>query len=88
MIEALACGTPVIAFRNGSVDEVMEHGISGFICETIEEAVRGVERIGELSRTRCRQYFEDRFSVARMANDYVALYQAQIESKTARSLST
>jgi len=88
MIEALACGTPVIAFRNGSVDEVMEHGVSGFICETIEEAVKGVRRIRELSRLRCRQYFEERFSVTRMANDYVALYQAQIESKTARSIST
>jgi len=88
MIEAMACGTPVIAFRNGSVDEVMEHGVSGFICDHIEEAVIGVERVPELSRARCRQYFEHRFSVTRMANDYVSLYQAQIEPKAGRSIST
>lgn len=88
MIEAMACGTPVIAFRNGSVDEVMEQGVSGFICESIEEAVIGVERIRELSRAQCRRYFEDRFSVTRMAKDYVALYEAQMELKSGRSIST
>lgn len=86
MIEALACGTPVIAFRNGSVDEVMEPGVSGFVCETIEEAVIAVERIRELSRARCREYFEERFSVTRMAKDYLKLYQSQMASKTEGSI--
>jgi glycosyltransferase involved in cell wall biosynthesis len=86
MIEAMACGTPVIAFRNGSVDEVMQPGVTGFVCETIDEAVLGVKRIQELSRARCRRYFEEHFSVTRMAHDYLAIYQAQIASKTARSM--
>ncbi|GIX47225.1 MAG: glycosyl transferase [Candidatus Tectimicrobiota bacterium] len=75
MIEALACGTPVIAYRCGSVPEVLEHGVTGYIVDGLEEAVRAVERIPLLSRQQCRQVFEARFSVARMARDYLAIYE-------------
>ncbi|HSL20202.1 MAG TPA: glycosyltransferase family 4 protein [Vicinamibacterales bacterium] len=75
MIEAMACGTPVIAFRGGSVDEVLEEGVSGFVVESVEEAVDAVARIDALDRRVCRDSFERRFTAARMAADYVDLYQ-------------
>jgi glycosyltransferase involved in cell wall biosynthesis len=75
MIEAMACGTPIIAFRRGSVPEVVEDGTSGFVVDTIEEAVRAVRRIASLDRTRVRAAFERRFMVERMARDYVQIYQ-------------
>ncbi len=79
MIEAMACGTPIIARRRGSVPEVMEQGVTGFICATIEEAVRGVEQIGRVSRKRCRQVFERRFTVPHMAHGYVDIYRRLLE---------
>ena len=82
MIEAMACGTPTIAFRRGSVPEVMAEGETGFICETVDEAVEAVERLPEISRAGCRQVFEQRFTAARMARDYVSVYQREIERKT------
>jgi glycosyltransferase involved in cell wall biosynthesis len=75
MIEAMACGTPVIAFRRGSVPEILEDGVTGFIVDDAEEAVRAAERLPQLSRRCCRQQFEVRFSAARMARDYLVLYQ-------------
>jgi glycosyltransferase involved in cell wall biosynthesis len=75
MIEAMACGTPVIAFRRGSVPEIVEDGTSGFVVDTIEEAVRAVRRIVTLDRARVRAAFERRFTVERMARDYVQIYQ-------------
>ncbi len=75
MIESLACGTPVIAFRRGAVPEVLEEGVSGFICEGVEEAVDRVHRIADLDRQTCREQFERRFSVRRMAEDYIKLYE-------------
>jgi glycosyltransferase involved in cell wall biosynthesis len=75
MIEAMACGTPVIAFRRGSVPEVIDEGMTGFIVNGVEEAVRAIGRIGQLSRRRCRDVFEQRFTAARMARDYVAIYE-------------
>ncbi|UYG00212.1 glycosyltransferase family 4 protein [Halomonas sp. GD1P12] len=78
MIEAMACGTPVIAWRNGSVEEVIEHGVTGFIVETIEEAVAAVARLAELDRARIRERFLARFSAERMARDYVALYEKRL----------
>jgi glycosyltransferase involved in cell wall biosynthesis len=75
MIEALACGTPVIAFRGGSVAEVLEHGVSGFIVDSEDEAVEAVHRIDTLDRRMCRAIFDQRFSVARMAAQYVSVYE-------------
>ncbi len=81
MIEAMACGTPVIAYRRGSVPEVMEEGATGFIVQGLEDAIEAVHRIPTLSRKRCRQVFEERFSASRMARDYIALYQQVVERK-------
>jgi glycosyltransferase involved in cell wall biosynthesis len=75
MIEALACGVPVVAFRGGSVPEVLEHGVSGFIVDTLEEAISATRNIHLLDRRACRAAFERRFSVSRMASDYVEIYQ-------------
>ncbi|PMS32605.1 glycosyltransferase family 4 protein [Paraburkholderia rhynchosiae] len=75
MIEAMACGTPVIAFRRGAVPEVLEHGVNGFIVDDVEEAVNAVARIGDIDRARCRRSFEQRFTAARMADDYLQVYE-------------
>ncbi|MEE9137783.1 MAG: glycosyltransferase, partial [candidate division NC10 bacterium] len=75
MIEAMACGTPVIARRRGSVPEVMEEGVTGFICDTVEEAVRAVQEVKSLGRKRCRQAFEKRFTVAQMVQGYLGIYE-------------
>jgi glycosyltransferase involved in cell wall biosynthesis len=83
MIESLACGTPVIAFRRGSVPEVIEHGVTGFVVDTVEEAAAAVARIAELSRRTCRQQFERRFNAAGMAEDYLEVYRRLIASAAA-----
>jgi glycosyltransferase involved in cell wall biosynthesis len=75
MIEAMACGTPVIAYHRGSVAEIIDEGVTGFIVDDIEDATRAVARAGEIDRTRCRQVFEQRFDATRMAHDYVELYR-------------
>jgi glycosyltransferase involved in cell wall biosynthesis len=81
MIETMACGTPVIAYRSGSVPEVIDDGVTGFIVEGLEDAVKAAERISTLSRKRCRELFEQRFVASRMAEDYVAIYQRLIDPK-------
>ena len=88
MIEALACGTPVIAYRNGSVPEIIEQGVTGFIVEDIDEAVRAVEHIEKLSRARCRQEFNRRFGADRMARDYVAVYQKLMPGDASRRIAS
>jgi glycosyltransferase involved in cell wall biosynthesis len=75
MIEAMACGTPVIAFRAGSVPEIIDSGVNGFVVESIEEAAKAVSQVQYLDRTRCRRSFEERFSSARMAADYIRVYE-------------
>jgi len=75
MIEAMACGTPVIAYNRGSVPEVVEHGVTGFVVEDEDEAIAAVARIGELDRGKIRARFEARFTARRMAMDYVDLYE-------------
>jgi glycosyltransferase involved in cell wall biosynthesis len=75
MIEALATGTPVIAFRQGSVPEVIDHGETGFVVDNVDQAVAAVKRVGEIERAACRSVFEQRFGVTRMALDYVDVYQ-------------
>jgi hypothetical protein len=75
MIEAMACGTPLIAFRRGSVPEIVTDGVSGFVVDTVEEAVRAVRRIATLDRAKVRAEFERRFTCERMAHEYVEIYQ-------------
>jgi glycosyltransferase involved in cell wall biosynthesis len=78
MIEAFCCGTPVIAYNQGSVPEIMEDGVTGFVVDNQEQAVRAAERIGALDRRACRDAFERRFSVQRMAHDYLRAYRQVI----------
>ena len=75
MIEATSTGTPVIAWRHGSAPEVIEDGNSGFIVNSLDEAVAAVGRVRDLSRQRVRHCFERRFTSTRMAADYVAAYE-------------
>jgi len=74
MIEAMACGTPVVAWDAGSVREIVDHGVTGFIVRSVEEARSAVERIDDLDRARVRATFERRFSVETMSRKYVGLY--------------
>jgi len=85
MIEALACGTPVIAFRQGSVPEILEEGQTGFVVDTLEEAIAAVPRIDSLSRSYCRESFADRFSVEAMTEGYLAVYRDVVASRRASS---
>jgi glycosyltransferase involved in cell wall biosynthesis len=78
MIEAMACGTPVIAYDSGSVPEVMEQGRTGFIVRALDDAVEAVRRLPQLSRARCREVFEQRFTATRMAHDYLDVYEQLI----------
>jgi glycosyltransferase involved in cell wall biosynthesis len=75
MIEAMACGTPVIGWRRGSVPEVLEDGVTGYIVENLDEGVQAVGKIRRLSRATCRRVFEERFDASRMALDYLELYR-------------
>lgn len=75
MIESMACGTPVIAFNHGSVPEVMDDGVSGFIVQSEQQAIEAIGRLGTLDRARVRQQFERRFTARRMAEDYVRVYE-------------
>jgi glycosyltransferase involved in cell wall biosynthesis len=81
MIEAMACGTPVIAFRKGSVDEVLSDGISGFVVDSIEQAVAAVAKLDNVSRQTTRQAFEARFTVASMAKNYLDIYETLPERR-------
>jgi glycosyltransferase involved in cell wall biosynthesis len=78
MIEAMACGTPVIAFRCGSVPEVISDGKTGFVVENVEQAADAVRRVEWLNRRRCRQVFEERFTVGRMVRDYLEVYRGLV----------
>ncbi len=86
MIEALACGTPVIARARGSVPELIEHGKTGFVFNEIYQAVKAVENLARLKREWCRQQFEERFTSIRMAHDYMALYEQLIHPRRTREI--
>jgi len=83
MIEALACGTPVVAFRAGSVEEVVEHGRTGFIVDTDDEAVAATRRVTTIDRRTCRQSFEQHFTARRMVERHVSVYSQLINAKAA-----
>ncbi|HZP43875.1 MAG TPA: glycosyltransferase family 4 protein [Candidatus Binatia bacterium] len=84
LIEAFACGTPVIARRRGSVPEIVTDGVTGFLCETEEEMARAVARVSTLSRRACRDDFERRFTVARMTDDYLRVFARTLATAPAR----
>lgn len=75
MIEAMACGTPVVAYRWGSVPEIVDHGVTGFTVDNFHEAVNAVQRACSLDRIAIRRVFEERFSVSRMASNYLSVYR-------------
>src|SRR5438046_6642560 len=81
MIEALACGTPVIAFNRGSVPEIIEDDLTGFVVEDETSAIGAVNRLSQLSRERVRKRFEERFTARRMAKDYLAVYRSLMEER-------
>jgi glycosyltransferase involved in cell wall biosynthesis len=81
MIEAMATGTPVIGWRKGSVPRVVDEGVTGFVVDSIEGAVRAVGQIGALDRTAVRQQFEARFTSSQMAFKYLAVYEELVGSE-------
>jgi glycosyltransferase involved in cell wall biosynthesis len=85
MIEAMACGTPVIAWPRGSVPELIEDGVTGFIVESETEAVAAIGRARHLERRRIRETFERRFSARRMAEAYVESYQTLLKGAHSRT---
>jgi glycosyltransferase involved in cell wall biosynthesis len=88
MIEALACGTPVIGWRNGSVPEIIADGQTGYVVDSIQQAVAAVERVARLDRPACRKAFEERFDAARMARDYLDVYRRLVHGGAERVRAT
>jgi glycosyltransferase involved in cell wall biosynthesis len=86
MIEAMACGTPVLAFRCGSAPEVIDDGVTGVVVETVEQAVAALPRVIELDRRAVRRRFEERFSATRMAHDYLAVYERLLNRRAVEPL--
>jgi glycosyltransferase involved in cell wall biosynthesis len=85
MIEAMACGTPVIAYPCGAVPEIVEHGVTGFIVNNAAQAAEAVHRAPLLDRARIRAVFEARFTAERMTRDYLAVYEALVRQMSRRS---
>jgi glycosyltransferase involved in cell wall biosynthesis len=71
----MACGTPVLAYRQGSIPEIIDHGVTGYICDNISEMAQAVAGLSLIDRSRCREIFEKRFTVERMVKDYLAIYE-------------
>jgi glycosyltransferase involved in cell wall biosynthesis len=84
MIEAMACGTPVVAFNRGSVPEIIDEGLTGFVVEDIISAAGVVKRLPQLDRAAIRKQFETRFTARRMALDYLAAYRSLGEEQAPR----
>jgi len=78
MIESIACGTPVIAFECGSVPEVIEHGKTGFIVRTMDEAHKALQNVATISRSACRREFEEKFTATKMAENYLRVYECLV----------
>ncbi|MCC6888411.1 MAG: glycosyltransferase family 4 protein [Hyphomicrobiales bacterium] len=83
MIEAMACGTPVLGFRAGSVSEVIDQGVTGIIVDSVEEAIMSLPRLLSLDRRAVRRRFEQRFTVTRMAEDYLSVYRSLLSAANA-----
>jgi glycosyltransferase involved in cell wall biosynthesis len=86
VIEALACGTPVVAYGQGSVPELLEHGVTGFVVHDQDEAIGAARDIARIDRRACRQAFEDRFTSTRMARRYLSAYRALARSNRRASI--
>jgi glycosyltransferase involved in cell wall biosynthesis len=84
MIEALACGTPIISRRRGSVPEVIDDGVTGFICDHERAMIDAVGTLDRIDRGQCRRVFERRFSATRMAETYVRIYETVIAERAQR----
>ena len=84
-IEALACGTPVLAYRRGSVPEIIDEGETGFICDSLADMVKAVTQAPLLNRRRCRDIFDERFTVERMVQDYIQIYEKAVSTVPFRS---
>ena len=84
MIEAMACGTPVIAFRRGSAPEVIDDGVSGFLVDDVSQATAAAKRIAELDRTHARAAFERRFDIERTVREYVQIYRGLARAEETR----
>jgi len=88
LIEAMACGAPVIAYRRGSIPEIIDDGVTGFVCDSLDGMVEAVSQLPVIDRTRCRQVFEERFTVERMVRDYVATYEQILNDQATVSASS
>jgi glycosyltransferase involved in cell wall biosynthesis len=84
MIEALACGTPVIAFRNGAAAEIVEHGVSGMLCDTVDEMVLAASQAATIERAACRRRVQDEFSTERMVEQHVRVYRTLVRGHRSR----
>jgi glycosyltransferase involved in cell wall biosynthesis len=82
MIEAMACGTPVIGCKRGSIPEVIDAGVTGYAVNGVEEAVQAIHRLGELSHAAVRRRFEERFTTERMTEDYLKIYRNLVLPRT------
>ncbi|HXK58754.1 MAG TPA: glycosyltransferase family 4 protein [Acidobacteriota bacterium] len=80
VVEAMACGTPVVAMRRGSMPEIILHGVNGFLVNTVEEMIEAVTRVNQLARIDCRREVERRFTVDRMVEDYIRVYREILEN--------
>ena len=81
MIEAMSCGTPVVAFNRGSIPEVIKHGVSGFIADNYREFVSYANKAHEIDPKKCRRWVEKKFSVKAMTDDYVRVYKKMLKSR-------
>jgi glycosyltransferase involved in cell wall biosynthesis len=85
-IEAMACGTPVIAYSHGSVPEILEDGVTGYIAQDMRSAIKAVKDLSGFSRERCREVFEERFTATRMADDYLAIYERLVHAESSLTI--
>ena len=88
MIEAMACGTPVVAYNHGSVPEIIDDSVTGFVVRTLTEALEAIKRLHQIKRRECRRQFEKRFNIKDVAREYLSLYEDLVDSRWKMSSST